>query len=84
MLLSTGRDMLGTAVQVRTYVDHKNRPIAKFVEKGVADSVHELGAAEESGNSEAGANALMSLFGDSLGVGSNTFVLSGKIQRYSN
>ena len=78
----------GDELIVRTYLDHKNRPVATFVQKSALSSMADYAAAEKAEDVDAGVAAFMNMLGSALGnigvdVG-KTYVLSGRIQRYNN
>lgn len=84
VLVSSSNDFFtGDTIITRTYLDHKNRPVATFVEQSILGQLAEAGKAEDENDQGAYAAAIMGLLGGTMKV-SKTYVLSGRIQRYRN
>lgn len=84
VVLSAGpSDLFGTTLIIRTYLDHKNRPVAKFVQKSDFSELSD--AVEQQDKNSAAESYLNFLFGEAYGIRvSKVFELSGRIQRYRN
>lgn len=83
VLVSSSQDIFGQKSTVRTYLDHKNRPVATFVEQSTLEKLAEAGKAEAENNQDAYNAAALGILGSVLNA-TETYVLSGRIQRYRN
>ena len=88
-LISTSSEAFsGDQIITLSYIDHKNRPVATYVERGTVGSLLGYSAAEQTGDVNAGIDAILGLLGaafnnNGVSVG-RTFLLSGKIRTYNN
>ena len=88
LLRSSSTIITGETIIKRTYLDHRNRPVATFVEQDTFGTMAEIAEAEDKDDKAKESVALSflaRLFGNSIGSNTGkTFVLSGRIQRYRN
>ena len=83
VLLSSSQDIFGQTSKKWTFLDHRNRPVATFVEQTTLDVLAEAGKAEAENDQDAYNAAVLGFLGGALNA-TETYVLSGRIQRYRN